>query len=247
MAWLLIDNSNTRTKVQLGNSEGLLGEKILIPTKDLHPTNLAKLTESLGFSEVVVASVVPEKADVLIDFFQNSHPLHQISHQSPLGFGFDLDSPEQIGQDRLANAVALKHRYGAPSIAIDFGTANTFSIISEQGNFSGGSIAPGMAVMMDYLSANTAVLPKIEPIIQLPAIGKTTAQAINSGLINGYRGMIREILQQLISEVGGKPTLVGTGGGAEFAQQILPEIQEIDPDLTLEGLRLVADKVFSTP
>jgi type III pantothenate kinase len=125
MAWLLIDNSNSRTKFRLGDSGGLLEWNAIMPTQDLTVGSIRSLIDGLDFSGVVVASVVPEKELLLRKVFENQ-PYHSLTHESPLGYGFDLDAPEQIGHDRLANVAALKLRYGAPSIAIDFGTAVTF-------------------------------------------------------------------------------------------------------------------------
>jgi len=244
MAWLLIDNSNSRTKLQLGDSDCLQDWRTVIPTGEMEEATIARLIKGIKFSGVVVASVVPEKELMLSGFFSEICPYHQVSSLSPLGYGFDLASPEQIGHDRLSNIVALKCHYGAPGIAIDFGTAVTFSALSTAGNFAGGAIAPGMQCMSNYLSSETAQLPAIEPEITLSAIGKTTVQAMQAGVVIGHRGMVREILRQLTSEIGGVPTVIATGGGAEFAAHGLPEINKIDPSLTLEGLRLLAERVF---
>lgn len=244
MAWLLIDNSNSRTKFRLGDSGGLLEWNAIMPTQDLTVGSIQTLIHGLDFSGVVVASVVPEKELLLRKVFENQ-PYHNLTHESPLGYGFDLDAPEQIGHDRLANVVALKLRYGTPSIAIDFGTAVTFSVISKEGNFAGGVIAPGMGCMTVYLSQKTAQLPIVQPEECASAIGKNTIEALKIGAVAGHRGMVREILREMISEIGGEITVIATGGGATFAAHGLSEICSVDLDLTLEGLRLVAGRVFS--
>lgn len=241
MAWLLIDNSNSRSKFRLGDASGLLDWHAVMPTRDLTTRSIQELVAGLNFSAVVVASVVPEKEMLFRQFFEN-HSYHNLTHKSPLGYGFELDAPEQIGHDRLANGVALKKRYGAPSIAIDFGTAVTFSVISSTGNFSGGVIAPGMECMTEYLSQKTAQLPRVNPEEYTSAIGKTTTEALQIGAVAGHRGMVREILHEIIKEIGGEVKVIATGGGAVFAAQGLPEISSVDLDLTLEGLRLVAEQ-----
>lgn len=243
MAWLLIDNSNTRTKLALGDADRLLDWRAVIPTADLSAETLAAAITDIRYSGIALASVVPGKALVIAGFFAGK-PFHQISCRSPLGFGFDTDHPEQIGGDRLANAAALKAKYGCPAIAVDFGTAVTFSVLSAGGNFSGGSIAPGMDSMTAYLSERTAQLPKIAHAEPERAIGRTTVEAILSGAVFGHRGMVEGILRKLIAETGGKPEVVATGGGAEFGSTDVGEIGSVDPDLTLEGLRLVAAEVF---
>ncbi len=244
MAWLLIDNSNSRTKLRLGDANGLLEWNAVMPTQDLDVSSTKALVDGLDFSAVIVASVVPEKEAVLRNFFEHRAAYHKLTHESPLGYGFELDTPEQIGHDRLANTVALKSRYGAPSIAIDFGTAVTFSVISANGNFAGGVIAPGMGCMTEYLASKTAQLPRVNPEKYASAIGKNTLEALGIGAVAGHRGMVREILREIVSEIGGDVTVVATGGGAAFAAQGLPEITSVDLDLTLEGLRLVAGRVF---
>jgi type III pantothenate kinase len=243
MAWLLIDNSNTRTKFALGGAEGLLDWRAVIPTADLSGASLETALRGVVYDGVAVASVVPEKAAFLAEHF-GGHHFHAVSFRSPLGFGFDVASPEQIGNDRLANLAALKNKYGAPAIAIDFGTAVTFSVLSAGGNFIGGAIAPGMAAMTGYLATRTAQLPMVALSEPASAIGATTAEAILSGAVIGHRGMVREILREIISSCGGPPKVVATGGGAEFGAKGISEINTIDPDLTLEGVRLVAAVVF---
>jgi type III pantothenate kinase len=246
MAWLLIDNSNSRTKFRLGDERGLLEWNTIVPTQDVDMTSLQVLLDGLEISAVMVASVVPEKEAMLREFFENRAVYHKLTHESPLGYGFEVDAPEQIGHDRLANVVALRTHYGAPGIAIDFGTAVTFSVISSNGNFAGGAIAPGMGCMTEYLATKTAQLPLVTPEEISSAIGKNTTEALRIGAVAGHRGMVREILRQMVSEIegDGEVAVVATGGGAKFVVQGLPEISKVDPDLTLEGLRLVAGRIF---
>jgi type III pantothenate kinase len=243
MAWLLIDNSNNRTKFRMGDAGGLHEWHAVMPTHDLTAESIQPLIDGLDFSGVVVASVVPGKEGVLRSVFAN-HAYHRLTHESPLGYGFELAEPEQIGHDRLANAVALNQHYAKPGIALDFGTAVTFSVISAAGNFAGGAIAPGMECMTEYLAKKTALLPKVEAVPYSSSIGKNTIDAMRIGAVAGQRGMVREILREMISEIGGEVAVVATGGGATFAAHGLTEISSVNLDLTLEGLRLVAARVF---
>jgi type III pantothenate kinase len=244
MAWLLIDNSNTRTKFALGDGRHLMEWRAVIPTAELDSASLARALAGIAFSGVAVASVVPEKADVIAAYFSGKQPLHFLTYESPLGFAFELEHPGQIGNDRLANAVALRETYGFPGIAVDFGTAVTFSVLSPGGNFLGGAIAPGMGAMSSYLANRTAQLPAIAPEEPASAIGRTTIEALQSGIVLGHRGMVRGILREILSEIGGQPKVVATGGGAAFAAKGIAEIGFVDPDLTLEGIRLVAARVM---
>ncbi len=245
MAWLLIDNSNSRTKFALGDPNGLLEWRAVLPTAQINEERLGKLLDGVVFDKAVFASVVPRKADFLKRFFRDRCDCHALSHLSPLGFGFDLPHPEQIGNDRLANVRALKERHSGPAVAIDFGTAVTFSILSAGGDFSGGVIAPGIAAMTEYLASRTAQLPLVEPIERASAIGKNTVEAMQVGAVLGHRGMVREIVSELVRELGGAPAVVATGGGAGFFASGCPGVvHEVVPDLTLEGLRQVGKSLF---
>ncbi len=243
MAWLLIDNSNSRTKFRLGDGDRLGEWSVILPTAELTPSSLAGLLDGVNFSAVAVASVVPQTERLLRCFFDKL-AYHAVTYLSPLGYGFELDSPEQIGHDRLVNVAALKQKYGSPAVAIDFGTAVTFSVLSAHGNFAGGVIAPGMSCMTEYLAQKTAQLPRVNPEECLSAIGKNTMEALRIGAAVGHRGMVREILSNIRTELGQPIKVVATGGGAVFAAPGLPEISSVDLDLTLEGLRIVAARVF---
>ena len=116
--------------------------------------------------------------------------------------GIDYPSPRQIGADRLANAAGAVAYYGYPCIVVDFGTAVTFDVIGPERTYLGGAIAPGLASMGDYLARNTALLPAIEPHEPKHAIGTSTVEAMHSGAVYGYRGMVKEILAKLEEEMG---------------------------------------------
>ena len=245
MAWLLIDNSNTRTKFALGDRTGLHDWRAVIPTADISADTLRQAVEKVDFSAVLIGSVVPAMAEVLAGFFKNRGAIHLLDHRSPLGLGIDYPLPAQIGADRLANAVGVLHRHGAPAIVIDFGTAVTFDVISAAPAYCGGVIAPGLGAMSGYLPGKTALLPVIELAEPAAAIGKSTEQAMLAGAVFGYRGMIREIIARIREELDGSPKIVATGGDAALIARGLPEVDAVDADLTLDGLRRVAAAVFA--
>ena len=245
MAWLLIDNSNTRTKFALGDRDSLLPWRGMLPTSGLSREALAMLLEDVAFDAVLVCSVVPSKASILREFFaENGRPLHFLDANSPLGMGIDYPNPSQIGADRLANAAGVLSRHGVPAVIIDFGTAVTFDVISAEPAYCGGVIAPGLGAMSGYLTRKTALLPEIELAEPPSAIGKSTVHAMQVGAVIGYRGLVREILASICLELAGKPQIIATGGDAALIAQGLPEIQVVDPDITLDGLRQVAARVF---
>ena len=156
------------------------------------------------------------------------------------GVGIDYPQPHTIGPDRLANAVAARHCFGAPAVVVDFGTAVTFDVVDRAGNYVGGIIAPGLAAMTDYLHEKTALLPRIRVREVQSPIGKSTEQAMLVGAVHGYRGLIRELVMELKCELKARRLpVVATGGYASLIASKLPEITAVDPLLTLEGLRLV--------
>ena len=244
MTWLLIDNSNTRTKFALGDADRLLPWRDVLPTAEIFPASLASLLAEIDFDAVMVCSVVPEKAAILRAHFEGKYPLHFLDHRSPLGMGLDYPLPSQIGADRLANSAGVFSRHGVPAVIIDFGTAVTFDVISDEPAYCGGVIAPGLGAMSGYLSRKTALLPEIDLVEPMSAIGKSTVHAMQVGAVFGYRGLVREILARICAELPGKPKIIATGGDAALIARGLPEIDAVDPDITLDGLRQVATRVF---
>jgi type III pantothenate kinase len=245
MPWLLIDNSNTRTKFALGDAECLLDWRGVLPTADLSVESLAEITAGVEFSAVIVCSVVPQKTVLLEKFFSARGLLHFLTHESPLGFEIDYPQPAQIGADRLANAVGVLTRHGTPAIVIDFGTAVTFDVISaDPPAYCGGVIAPGLGAMSGYLPQHTALLPEIVLEEPASAIGKSTVHAMQAGAVFGYRGLVREILVRIRSELSGCAKIIATGGDAALISRGVPEIDVVDLDITLDGLRQVAARVF---
>lgn len=244
--YLLIDVGNGRTKLALATRERILEQRDA-PTPGLSASTLTEVLKSWEFRHIVVSSVVPTATETLRAFFPEH--LLVLRHDIPLGIGVRYPKPETIGADRLANAVALTHLHGAPGIVIDFGTAVTFDIVDGDSCYVGGVIAPGLRLMTDYLHERTALLPQVELSEPEAAIGKSTVGAILSGAAIGYRGMVRGILEALRGELGhpAKLRVIATGGDAAWIAGGLPEIEVVDADLTLHGLRLVGNLHFPSP
>ena len=240
MTYLLIDNSNTRTKFRLADREKLLDWQGWLPTLEITVEAVQHLTRNLSFDAVLLCSVVPEKATILRESFDAEFPFHQVTCHSAMPLGIDYPLPQQIGADRLANAVGVVQRYSVPAIVIDFGTAVTFDVISAAPAYCGGVIAPGLGAMNDYLHRKTALLPLIELAEPAQAIGKSTQEAMLAGAIFGYRGLVKEILAKLLDEIGAPSTIIATGGDAALIAQGVAGIDHVDPTLTLEGLRILA-------
>ena len=243
MRLLLIDNSNTRTKFAVIDSVDAPLEAHHLPTADVSPSFI-KTLKDLDFEAVVLSSVVPEKAELFREFLSPA-PLHEISCRSDLPIHIAYPEPEQIGADRLANAVAAHTRVGAPAIVVDFGTAVTFDVLGGtriEGSYLGGVISPGLPSMTDYLLQNTALLPAIDLQEPSSAIGKSTIEAMRSGAIHGYRGMVRGILRAIRNELDENPTVIATGGDASLIAAGLPEIIEVVRNLTLRGIYLIGER-----
>ena len=242
---LLFDIGNTNTHVGLANDRRVTRQTD-IPT-DAWSTGKAKaqLARFVGkalVSGVALCSVVPRATPrvrrVVREFWKL--PCLELTPKTLRGMGIDYPKPDTIGPDRLANAVAARHRFGTPVVVVDFGTAVTFDVVDARGNYIGGVIAPGLAAMTDYLHEKTALLPRIKIREINRVIGTSTEAAMLVGAVHGYRGLIRGLLLELRHElkVHRLPVVV-TGGCARLIAARLPEISAIEPKLTLEGLRLV--------
>jgi type III pantothenate kinase len=155
------------------------------------------------------------------------------------GMPIRYDDPREVGADRIANALAALELYGAPCIVVDFGTSTNFDAVSPAGEYVGGILAPGIEISMDALFARAARLFKVDFVEPPSVIGKTTATALQSGLVYGFAGQVEGIVARMRDELGGSPRVVATGGLAGLIAPHVPAIEEVDPFLTLRGLELV--------
>jgi type III pantothenate kinase len=190
---------------------------------------------------VIVASVVPP----LTSIFEKLSGRY--FHQEPLLIGPDVrtgvrvryDNPQEVGADRVVNAVAACHRYGSPVCVVDFGTATTFDAISAEGDYVGGAIAPGIGIAAEALFQRTAKLPRIDLVRPPAVIGKNTVQSMQSGMLFGYVGLVEGLVARFRAELGLEMKVVATGGLAPLIAAETGVIDAVDPWLTLEGLRLI--------
>lgn len=241
---LLLDIGNTNTHLGLADKTRVF-KQTNIPTKAWIEGRAEKLIAAfvrrVSIDGAALCSVVPLVTPHVHSFCREKWKLSclELTHKTVRGVGINYPKPETIGPDRLANAIAAKFHFGAPSVVVDFGTAVTFDVIDAPGNYVGGIIAPGLAAMTEYLHEKTALLPKIRIREVSAIIGKNTRQAMLIGAVHGYRGLIRELLGELKRELDcAHLPVVATGGYAKLIAQKLPEISRVDPLLTLEGLRL---------
>lgn len=166
-----------------------------------------------------------------------------VSAALDLGIGVLIDNPAEAGADRLANAVAARARYGGPAIVVDSGTATNFDVVSAEGDYIGGAIAPGVTIALRALTSRAARLTAVDLALPPRAIGRNTTHSVQSGTVFGYIALIEGLLQRITAELGQQPIVIGTGGlGRLFADHI-PAIQVYEPNLTLIGLRLIYERV----
>jgi type III pantothenate kinase len=239
--YLLVDISNSYAKFAFASATRIFAPT-RIPTGRLSSRVVSRLLRKRNVGKVVVSSVVPAKNSAILKAAGKTKVLW-LDWKLRMGVEIDYPKPQSIGADRLANAAAVTVLYGCPAIVVDFGTAVTFDIVSERRAYIGGVIAPGLEAMTNFLYQRTALLPKLSLKEPPRAIGKSTIQAMLSGAVFGYRGLVREILSQIRTE--GFPRkkvhVVATGGYARLIARRLPEISVVHPNLTLEGLRVVAN------
>ncbi len=155
------------------------------------------------------------------------------------GIQIKIDNPKEVGADRIANTAAVHKLHGGPAIVLDLGTATTFDVVSKDGDYLGGAIAPGLGIAADALVRRTAKLPKVELTFPESAVGRNTVAAMQSGLVIGYVGLVKELVARLKKEVGGNPKVIATGGMAEMIAAWTEVIDIVSPRLTLEGIRII--------
>ncbi len=242
---LLLDIGNTNTHVSLADSRRILRQGDLPTARwfDGRAGSLvAKLVARRPVTGAVLCSVVPRATPLARKTVRGLWRLRalELTPRTLRGVGIDYPKPATIGPDRLANAVAARHHFGAPVVVVDFGTAVTFDVVDRTGNYIGGIIAPGLAAMTNYLHERTALLPQIRIREVRRAVGKSTEEAMRIGAVLGYRGLIRGLLQELKRKLKTRRLpVVATGGYAALIAARMPEIRAVRPNLTLEGLRLV--------
>src|SRR2546430_976605 len=239
--YLLIDISNSYAKFAFASTKRL-STPARVATRKLSSGVISRFLGDRKVRRIVVSSVVPAKNSAIAKAAKKTEVIW-LDWKLNLGVEIDYPKPQSIGADRLANAAAVAELYGFPAVVVDFGTAVTFDIVSERRTYVGGVIAPGLEAMTNFLYERTALLPTISLKEPRHAIGKSTIEAMLSGAVFGYRGLVKEILARIKSEQFPckKVCVIATGGYARLIAGRLPEIDVIRPHLTLEGLRIVAN------
>jgi len=210
---------------------------------------LKTLLKDRGFdlgnvTQVVIASVVPKLKTVFNDLFDRYLGLKPLILGPGIKTGLSIhtDNPAELGADLVANAVAAYSKVQDACIVVDFGTATTFSAVAKEGEFLGVAIAPGIEVAADALSSKTAQLPHVRLVLPSKAIGKNTVHSMQSGLVIGYIGLVEKMICCIRDELGGRAEVIATGGSSSIIAPLTTEINSINPELTLDGLRLIGER-----
>ncbi|HEX7252798.1 MAG TPA: type III pantothenate kinase [Thermoanaerobaculia bacterium] len=248
---LAVDVGNTNTVLGLYEGGKLVRHWRLTTRRDATSDEIVLSVEGLlgrerkgPVPEVIVACVVPSLGFPLRQAFR------QMFGQDPLfvepgiktGMPILYEVPQEVGADRIVNAVAAHARVGGPCIVVDFGTATTFDVVTARGEYAGGVIVPGIAISAEALFEKAARLWRVEIRRPERVVGRTTAASIQSGLYFGYLSLVEGVIDRISREIGGTPRVIATGGLAELFGSGSQRIEEVDPLLTLTGLALIHER-----
>jgi len=245
---LAIDVGNTQTV--FGMFEGqLLEDQFRVGTNRSHTGDelgvlLRGFVELGALDGIVLCSSVPplvREYEAFADRWAGAELL-VLGPGVPTGVPIRYDDPREVGADRIANAVAARDRHGAPAVVVDFGTSTNFDVVNAAGEFAGGVLAPGVEISMDALFARAARLPRVPFVAPERVISQTTVAALQSGLVYGFAGQCDGIVDAIRGELGADATAIATGGLAELIAPHSRTISAVDPELTLQGLRLVWER-----
>jgi type III pantothenate kinase len=245
---LAVDVGNTQTALGLFEGERLVDRWRLrtesSQTGDELGALFGRLLDFASLSGICVSSTVPTLVREYERFAERytGAPLLMVGPGIKTGIAVRYDDPRELGPDRLVNALAARERYGAPAIVVDFGTSTNFDVVSADGEFVGGVLAPGVEVSMEALFARAARLLKVEPEAPATVIGKTTVGALQSGLVYGFASLVDGVVERIRGELGAEAEVTATGGLADVIAPHARTVARVDADLTLEGLRLVWER-----
>jgi len=247
---LVIDVGNTNIVIGLYSGDDLV-ENWRVATKKERTTDEygILIKELLGFStvgaekidDIIISSVVPPLESTLCEMGGKYFGIKPMMVGPGLKSGIPIlyENPKEVGADRIVNSVAALKKYGAPLIVVDFGTATTFDLITEKGEYGGGVIAPGIGISVDALFQRASKLPRVDFVRPEKVIGRNTVNSIQSGIVFGYVGLVDGIVDRMKKEAGVNAKVIATGGLAGLIARESVSIDEVSENLTLEGLKII--------
>ena len=249
---LVLDIGNTHTCLGIFDGACLIADWRLTSEKrtgdelGIYLTGLLYMTklDQKSITSSIISSVVPPLEMAWregISKYLDIKPMI-VDSNVDLGIKVKYDIPAEVGADRLVNAVAAVHNYGSPVIVVDFGTAVTLDYVSSDRSYLGGAIAPGLLASLEALFGKTAKLPLVALEPPKRAIGRSTSESMRSGIVIGYAGLIDGLVDRMAQEQKEAPKVIATGGHAETVARWSSRINIVDPNLTLEGLRLTYER-----
>lgn len=252
---LVIDVGNTNTVMGIYDGSKLVIDWRIRTERNTTADEFYVLTTSLfagsnirpeDITRTIISSVVPPMANILDAFCRKylaNEPIW-VNAKSIATMPILYSNPNEVGADRIVNAVAAFHEYRTSLIIIDFGTATTFDAISEKGEYLGGAISPGIMISAEALFMKASKLPRVD-IFTPPknVIGTDTSNSIKAGIIYGYAGLVDGIVRRMKAEMGRSPRVIATGGLAVVMQQVTETIEKVENNLTLEGLRIISNTI----
>lgn len=252
---VLVDAGNTNVVFGIRCGDRLVASLRMATARDRTADEMAAVLlplfrhhglEPLATTRVLVASVVPPINDSLeqLSRIYFDATIRFVTADLDTGLDLAFDHPSEVGADRIVNAIAARARYGAPVVVVDFGTATTFDVVDPEGRYIGGVIAPGVKISAEALFARASRLYRVDILRPEAIIGRDTASAMQSGIYFGYVGQVDGILNRLHERLPGIQKVVATGGLATLIAEGSAYIDEVDPLLTLDGLRLIDEHLM---